>query len=254
MLSHTQIKQCHSPNFEDRKGDVRPSYLIIHCTETQTAQDAHVYYMNESRDKNAGRISPHYMIDPSGGVSQYVDEAKRAWHAGLSQWDGNDDMNSHSIGIELVNLGSKGDFPPYPIAQLHALAQLSQHICERHNILPCNVLAHSDIAPERRHDPDHHFDWKTLAKLGVGAWPDDLLAQDLVVADILMEQPDRFRLGLIAYGYSDKLEFPIMLEAFHRHFYPEIFTDPNTDEPRCLHIEGARRLAALLRIKKTANT
>lgn len=244
----------HSPHFEERKNGIRPEYIVIHCTETATAEEAHNHYIGKVEDENAGRISPHYMIDEKGHVHQYVDEDKRAWHAGLSYWDGIDDMNSASVGIELSNLGKAGNFPPYTLKQMWSLAELCKGIISRHNINHHNVLAHSDISVGRRTDPDKHFEWKSFAEMGVGVWPGELNAQDRAVAKVLVDEPERFRLALVSYGYKENLEFPDMIEAFHRHFFSEVFDLNDEMATRTIQVEGARRLACLLRMKKGGNT
>lgn len=148
-----------SPNFNDRKGCDQPSLIIIHYTGTKTAAEAAAYYLNTTTDPNAGPISPHYMIDADGTIYQFVDEDKRAWHAGVSAWKGLTDINSHSIGIELVNQGEYADYPPFDARQIRALIELCRAIQTRYDIPPVDVIGHDDIAPERKKDPGPSFPW-----------------------------------------------------------------------------------------------
>lgn len=246
------ITHYHSKHFEDRKNGAKAEYIIIHCTEVADAEEAHKHYTGEILDEDAGRISPHYMIDETGKVYQYVDEDKRAWHAGLSEWRGINDMNSASIGIELSNLGRKGDYPDYPEVQMAALIELCQGIMERHNIPPENVLGHSDISVGRRYDPDHHFNWERCAGSGVGIWPKFIEVEDIKAAKTYSENPDIYQVYLVEYGYSAKAKFEDNLEAFHRHFLPEVFELSDEKAARKIQPEGAQRLACLLRLRKAA--
>ncbi len=145
-----------SPHFNERHGGARPTLIILHATELSQAIDAERIYLDPAGDKTAGPISAHYMIDYDGSVTQFVDEEKRAWHAGKSYWKGETDINSVSIGIELQNNGEE----EFPQKQIEVLAALCKDIMRRHDI-PCeNILGHSDIAPDRKKDPGLHFPWE----------------------------------------------------------------------------------------------
>src|SRR5208283_3912019 len=106
----------------------------------------------------AAKVSAHYLIDEDGTVYSLVPEEMRAWHAGLSSWRGKTDVNSRSIGIELVNPGHEFGYRPFPKAQMDALIPLARGILSHHPIPPRNVVAHSDIAPTRKEDPGELFD------------------------------------------------------------------------------------------------
>ena len=106
-----------------------------------------------------------------------VDEDKRAWHAGVASWKGQQDLHSRSIGIEIVNGGHDfplpdGSLPPYPRPQIHALLDLVHDILGRHDIPATRILGHSDIAPLRKQDPGEHFPWERLARAGISLWPE----------------------------------------------------------------------------------
>ncbi|HBQ49809.1 MAG TPA: N-acetylmuramoyl-L-alanine amidase, partial [Hyphomonas atlantica] len=118
-----------------------------------------------------------YMVWEDGRITQLVEEDKRAWHAGVASWQGQQDLNSRSIGIEIVNGGHDfrapdGGLPPYPRPQIHAVLDLVHDILGRHAIPATRILGHSDIAPLRKQDPGEHFPWERLARAGISLWPD----------------------------------------------------------------------------------
>lgn len=158
--------QHPSPNYNDRKNGTAPSLIILHYTGMPTAQGA----LSRMCDP-AAEVSAHYMIDKDGTAYQLVDEEKRAWHAGVSRWNGETDINSHSIGIELVNGGHEIGYEPFPDAQIEALITLCRAIMSRHGIKPEGVIGHQHIAPERKYDPGPTFPWQALADAGVAKWP-----------------------------------------------------------------------------------
>ena len=153
----------------------------------------------------AAEVSAHWLVHEDGMADRLVDEDKRAWHAGRGSWNGITDVNSASIGIEIVNGGhnvplADGSLPPYPDAQILAVIKLAKDIIERHDIQPRNIVGHSDIAPERKEDPGEHFPWAGLAAAGVGIWPGDLPEDDR----ILFEAGDRDRgISIIQRGLAD---------------------------------------------------
>jgi N-acetylmuramoyl-L-alanine amidase len=168
-----KVEAHPSPNFNDRKHPV--DMLVFHYTGMETGQQA----LDRMCDPEA-EVSAHYMIWEDGRVAQLVGEDKRAWHAGVSSWKGETDLNSRSIGIEIVNGGHDwpllGDvLPPYPQAQIDALIRLSHGILERWDIPQTRILGHSDIAPARKIDPGEHFPWAELARYGIGLWPASLI-------------------------------------------------------------------------------
>lgn len=164
------IERTSSPNFNDRKYAV--DMLVLHYTGMETGEAA----LDRMCDPSA-EVSAHYMVWEDGRVVQLVDETKRAWHAGVSSWQGDDDLNSRSIGIEIVNGGhdfrlGDGSLPSYPEAQIKALIELCTGILSRHNIPQNRIVGHSDIAPARKGDPGEHFPWAGLAQNGIGIWPE----------------------------------------------------------------------------------
>ncbi|MCR9194347.1 MAG: N-acetylmuramoyl-L-alanine amidase [Hyphomonas sp.] len=164
-----KIEALPSPNFNDRKHPI--DMLVLHYTGMETGQAA----LDRMRDAEAG-VSAHYMLWEDGRVVQLVGEDKRAWHAGVSRWQGDEDLNSRSIGIEIVNGGhdwplAGNVLPPYPDAQIDALIELCAGILERWHIPGSRIVGHSDIAPMRKQDPGEHFPWDRLAGAGIGLWP-----------------------------------------------------------------------------------
>lgn len=242
------MRKLISPNFNERAGAVSPTILILHYTGTFSAQEAEDYYMNVRHHAASGPISPHYMIDKDGTITQFVAEDKRAWHAGKSWWEGYDDINSHSIGIELVNPGHDHGYHPFPQAQMDALAVLAQDILSRHQIPPHRILGHSDIAPSRKPDPGELMDWAWLASKGIGLWPAPG-PDDYAMGDLWLAQPDGLRRAFTDYGYDPRLAQTEILRAFQRHFQPDLFQKPNL--PLIADRETAGRLHWLLRSKNS---
>jgi N-acetylmuramoyl-L-alanine amidase len=156
-----------SPNHNQRPLGVRPSLLILHYTGMSSGRAA----IARLRDPEA-RVSAHYVIDEDGAIIALVPEERRAWHAGIAGWRQLHDINSHSIGIELVNPGHDWGYRPFPAAQIAALIELGADIQARHGLPREAVLGHSDIAPARKIDPGELFPWRGLAEHGLGVWPD----------------------------------------------------------------------------------
>ncbi|MEL7232026.1 MAG: N-acetylmuramoyl-L-alanine amidase [Pseudomonadota bacterium] len=172
-----RIEALPSPNFNDRKADV--SLLVLHYTGMETGQAA-----LERMCDPATEVSAHYMVWEDGRVVQLVGEDKRAWHAGVSTWHGQTDLNSRSIGVEIVNGGhdwplADGSLPPYPEGQIEAVIELCTGILGRWDIPQTGIVGHSDIAPDRKDDPGEHFPWAVLAEAEIGLWPDVAERQEL---------------------------------------------------------------------------
>ncbi|WP_339741735.1 N-acetylmuramoyl-L-alanine amidase [uncultured Maricaulis sp.] len=148
-----------SPNFNDRKLPV--SLIVLHYTGMENGAVA-----LERMCDPAAEVSAHYMVEEDGRVFQLVDEDKRAWHAGVSAWRGETDINSASIGIEIVNGGHDYGLPDFPAIQIEAVIHLVADIMARHGIGPEGVVGHSDIAPGRKQDPGEKFPWHRLAAAG----------------------------------------------------------------------------------------
>jgi len=213
-----EIKSLPSPNFNERKLD-KISCIILHYTGMETAKQVF------DRFKDPGsEVSAHYTVDEDGSVYIHVDEEKRAWHAGHSFWNGESDINSASVGIELVNPGHEWGYRPFTGAQLKMLIPLCHEIMQRHGIEPENILAHSDIAPARKQDPGEYFPWHDLASHGIGVWP-AISDEDAVrAAGMNIER------ALHDYGYDPRVKLRDKITAFQRHFVPEAFVNGHAGE------------------------
>lgn len=154
-----------SPNIGVRADGTTIDLLVLHYTEMESGKGAEDWLCNPE-----SQVSCHYVLHEDGAVVQLVAERDRAWHAGKGSWQGREDVNSRSVGIEIVNGGHRYGLPPYPDAQIEALIALCRGILARHAIAPWNIVAHSDIAPERKRDPGEHFPWARLAASGIGLW------------------------------------------------------------------------------------
>ncbi len=223
-----------SPNFEPRKeGCAAPDLVILHYTGMQDGAAA----LARLCDPQA-KVSAHYLIEEDGTVFSLVDEAMRAWHAGKSFWRGVLDINSHSIGIEIVNPGHEFGYRPFPEAQMHAVLALCMEIKERYKLPATAFLAHSDIAPMRKEDPGELFNWKMLAVHGIGVWP-ELIEQDNYPLTLI----DAEKL-LTKIGYEtgiDEAGLRGAIRAFQRHYVQHKLTGD-------LENETAKTIRAVARV------
>ena len=203
-----EIIERPSPNFDERMLPI--SMVVLHYTGMPDAQSA-----LDRLTSPDSRVSSHYFIDEEGAVYRLVDEAKRAWHAGKSSWRGMRDVNSASIGIELVNPGHEFGYRPFPDEQVAALIPLLAAIKERHGISRGNVVGHSCVAPARKEDPGELFPWEALARrrLALPSPTRDLI--DPYWTDAA------FLLALERFGY-DVTEPQKAVIAFQRRFRPDM--------------------------------
>ena len=178
--------------------------LLLHYTGMPTGAEA----VARLRDP-ASRVSSHYVVEEDGLVWQLVPEERRAWHAGVSHWQGHSGLNDRTVGIEIVNPGHQWGYRPFPALQMAAVCDLCLGVLARHPIPARNVVAHSDIAPDRKEDPGELFDWQGLAANGVGLWPERAAEPAL---DVLA--------ALGAIGYRTDLPQGMLLRAFQRHWRP----------------------------------
>ena len=225
-----------SPNIEPRCGHYAsgapPRILLLHYTGVATAAKAIDWLARPE-----SRVSCHYVIDEAGLITQMVAEAHRAWHAGAACWEGETDINSASIGIEIQNAGHDMGYPDFPAAQMRSVAALSRDIVARHGMRPEGALAHSDVAPARKIDPGEKFDWRGLARVGVGHWVEpvpvdatdaagpgavprsigpETVGDEVVRAQSLLR---RYGYGIEPSGRHDRASVQVVA-AFQRHFRP----------------------------------
>jgi len=176
------------------------------------------------------RVSCHYLVDENGGIVQMVDENMRAWHAGISVWNSETDVNSSSVGIEIHNPGHLFGYPEFPKAQMDAVAELGREIAERHAIRPENVLAHSDVAPLRKSDPGEKFNWRMLHEEGVGLWlePKPVGEGARLKRGSCGREVRELQSLLAEYGYGIEVNgrydqvTKAVVRAFQRHFRQEL--------------------------------
>ena len=208
-------------NFQPRRNGLEPTILLMHYTGMESA-DAALDVLCAS----SSNVSCHYLVDEDGTITQMVRESRRAWHAGQSFWDGETDINSCSIGIEIVNEGHAPCLKPYPDSQIRSVIELARDIIGRHDIPPHRVIGHSDVAPERKKDPGESFPWQKLHENGVGHWfagppPDEDLGlgpgdRGSRVA-IAQQMLARYGYGVRTDGVFDD-RTALVLMAFQRHF------------------------------------
>ncbi|MBT6117428.1 MAG: N-acetylmuramoyl-L-alanine amidase [Rhodospirillaceae bacterium] len=236
-----RIRNCPSPNHEPRPAGAEIDILVLHYTGMRSCAEA----LARLRDP-AAKVSAHYLIDEDGAAYRLVAEEARAWHAGVSHWAGDDDVNSRSVGIELVNPGHEFGYRPFPEAQIATLENLAQAILTRCPISPSRVVGHSDVAPARKQDPGELFPWERLARSGIGLWPKPSRPlSGTPVFELGDSDPEvaGFQHALAEYGYGVEAtgthddRSAGVATAFQRHFRPTLI-DGRID-PECLSILGA---------------
>lgn len=210
-----------SPNHGERK-PVPVDILLLHYTGMATTDAA-----LERLCDPAAEVSSHYLVREDGTILQLVPEARRAHHAGKSFWQGETDVNSRSIGIEIGNGGHDFGLPAYPPGQIAAVIALCRDIMERRGIVPERVLAHSDVSPDRKRDPGELFPWHELAAAGVGVWVEPQPPGEGGLGEGAQGEPVRaLQFALAGYGYPVEptgvydAATTDVVAAFQRHFRP----------------------------------
>lgn len=212
-----------SPNFGSRAAGAPVDMLILHYTDMATTEAA-IDWLCDARSQ----VSCHYVVGEDGAVTQLVAESDRAWHAGAASWHGEGDINSRSIGIEIANRGHDHGYPDFPDVQIDAVIALACDICARHGIRPERILAHSDIAPERKRDPGEKFPWGRLASAGLGHFiePEPIRGGRFFSVGESGAPIEALQAMLALYGYAlqitgvyDQATEAVVM-AFQRHFRP----------------------------------
>jgi N-acetylmuramoyl-L-alanine amidase len=214
-----------SPNHNERRGSGTPDMILLHYTGVADNQSAINHLCNPMSE-----VSAHYIVLQDGYILQLVAESRRAWHAGVSAWAGETDINSCSIGIEIANPGHEHGYSEFPKRQIAAVITLCRSISTRYRIPPHRVLAHSDVAPARKRDPGEKFPWKALADSGIGLWVKPAPIQPAERFFTLGETSPTIEATqtlLASFGY----DVPVLgyldsttrdaVAAFQRHFRPE---------------------------------
>lgn len=248
-MSSVRFIDRPSPNFDARTRAI--DLVVLHYTGMQDGETALARltdpapvagkypgpWQNESAAPDAplARVSSHYVVGEGGEIYRVVDEANRAWHAGASSWRGEGDVNSSAIGVEIVNGGHDFGLPDFADAQIEAVIALLKDMLSRRGLSPACVVAHSDIAPDRKLDPGEKFPWRRLAEAGVSVWP----------KSVPITQPSDDKVGalqqhLAAFGYdvalSGSMDGPTKaaLMAFQRRFRPARIDGVADTETRAL--------------------
>lgn len=227
-------------NCEERVNDAEPNIILLHYTGMESAEAAYERLSN-AEDK----VSAHYIVYEDGAFDTIIPESLRAWHAGDSFWKGETDINTYSIGVEIVNPGHEFGYRPFPREQMKMVLELCQDIISRNDIE--HVLGHSDVAPARKQDPGELFDWKWLAENGAGLWPkptkeERIEAEDIAINDF---EAEKF---FHQFGYNSMAAFQDVVTAFQRHYHPEVFV--SNDEGQ-LSTETVARLLSLIRMSRS---
>jgi N-acetylmuramoyl-L-alanine amidase len=224
-----------SPNHGERSDGRQPDMIVLHYTGMPDAESALALLCAAGSN-----VSAHYFVFEDGRIVQMVPESRRAWHAGKSEWAGETDINSCSIGIEIANPGHDHGYPDFSKRQIAAVTALCRSIQTRNTISPVRVLAHSDVAPARKQDPGEKFPWHTLYESGVGHWvkPAPIMnfgqtlepgsRGDAVIA--LQKSLLEYGYGVDINGEYDSKTSEVVI-AFQRHFRPERIdgiSDPST--------------------------
>src|SRR5689334_3833678 len=212
-----------SPNFGDRNKGRLPDMILLHYTGMPDVEGAIAQLCTAGTD-----VSAHYIVLEDGRIVQCVPESKRAWHAGQSFWAGEEDINSCSIGIEIINRGHDWGYPDFPLRQIAAVIALCRGIMLRRNVAPPRVLGHSDVAPARKKDPGEKFPWHSLANSGVGHWvtPAPVVRGESLMLGTISDEVLSLQQALARYGYgvplNGKYDAATMevVTAFQRHFRP----------------------------------
>ena len=200
------IQNRPSPNLNDRAKGSHIDMIVLHYTGMQSAEAA----LKRLCDPES-EVSTHYVVDEAGSIFRLVVEEKRAWHAGISSWQGASNINDRSIGIEIVNPGHEFGYQQFPQSQMMSVHNLLREVILRYQIPPSRVVGHSDIAPARKQDPGEFFDWQGLAAEGLAVLPykaaDPVTPAD--VSEILTE-----------IGYDPDVPLSYAITAFQRRFVP----------------------------------
>ena len=220
---HSGAEVRVSPNFGPRANGVRPDMIVLHYTGMETGAAAEARLCDP-----ASEVSSHYLVHEDGRIVQMVRESDRAWHAGKSSWRGVTDINSRSVGIEIVNPGHEFGYRAFPKAQILAVIELCRSIAHRHDVRPEMILGHSDVAPGRKVDPGEKFPWRLLARHGIGHFVEPARLRGGAISSLgdSGAPVEELQSMLALYGYGVEItgvfdrQTEIAVAAFQRHFRP----------------------------------
>lgn len=228
-----------SPNHTERRGVDRPDMIVLHYTGMESCAAA----VQRLCDPVA-EVSAHYVVDIDGTIHELVDETRRAWHAGRASWGSIGDINSHSVGIEIVNPGHALGYPPFPEPQMRSVEFLVHAAMQRWEILPQRVVGHACVAPGRKIDPGEKFDWRRLALQNLAVWLDPV-AQEEGLSDGTSPDAGAFRGAAKRIGYAVPeaqgwcADLNSLWSAFAMRFLPGQANSP----PSAAGIAHAQRIA-----------
>lgn len=213
-----------SANFGERANGRQPDMIVLHYTGMPDVEGAIAQLCTPGTE-----VSAHYIVLEDGRIVQCVPESKRAWHAGVSWWAGEEDINSCSIGVEIINRGHDWGYPDFPLRQIAAVIALCRGIMLRLKLPSHRVLGHSDVAPARKKDPGEKFPWHSLANSGVGHWvqPAPIVRGNTLQLGAISDDVANMQAAFRRYGYNmpanGKFDGATMevVTAFQRHFRPE---------------------------------
>ena len=161
------IRFVASPHFNDRPEHMPIDLIVLHAIslpdgefEAQHISDFFLGKLDQDaypsfQDLVDVRVSSHFVVDRQGNITQFVPIKKRAWHAGESEWQGKNNCNDFSIGIEMIG----DERQPFTRKQYTETARLCRTLMQTHPIDKTRIVGHQDIAPTRKWDPGKQWDW-----------------------------------------------------------------------------------------------
>ena len=226
------IYNFKSPNFDRRKPKSKIKYIILHYTAMGSIRETIEHLCNKK-----SMVSCHYLISKKGKIYRLVNDEKRAWHAGKSNWKNVKDINSHSLGIELQNTGHLLKFENYGKYQIDGLILLLKILKKKYNIGKSSILGHSDVAPLRKIDPGEKFPWKLLNEHNLVYIPksDNKIILEkkkkLDLKNILIFKKKLKKIGYnIKINKKNDIELKKFTKAFQMHFQQNFVTGyPNKE-------------------------
>ena len=220
----------YSPNFENKKRKFKQiKFLIFHYTGMKNESTA-IRKLTNIKSK----VSSHYLIKNNGEIITFVPDLYIAWHAGISFWKNFEFLNKNSIGIEISNPGHNFDYKRFSKKQIKEILLLSKFLIKKYQILPENILGHSDIAPNRKKDPGEKFPWEYLFKNKIGFWHNLDKKKLMKFRTLKVDNLEKklFYKNIVKIGYSEKnfknsklkiiKRTKILTKAFQRRFRQDL--------------------------------
>ena len=220
----------YSPNFENKKRKCKQiKFLIFHYTGMKNEATA-ISRLTNIKSK----VSSHYLIKNNGEIITFVPDLYIALHAGISFWKNFEFLNKNSIGIEISNPGHNFDYKRFSKKQIKAILLLSKFLIKKYQILPENILGHSDIAPNRKKDPGEKFPWEYLFKNKIGFWHNLDKKKLMKFRTLKVDNLEKklFYNNIVKIGYSEKNfknsklkiinRTKILTKAFQRRFRQDL--------------------------------